>query len=71
MSSPHRYAIAIHGGAGVINSDDPIKIAGAMAGLRAALAAGRAVLVAGGSAVEAVEAAVVALEDDPHFNAGL
>ena len=40
------------------------------AGLAAALDAGIAVLAAGGSALDAVEAAVVALEDDPHFNAG-
>jgi len=40
------------------------------AGLGAALDAGSAVLAAGGSALDAVEAAVVALEDDPHFNAG-
>jgi L-asparaginase / beta-aspartyl-peptidase len=40
------------------------------AGLAAALDAGVAILVAGGSALDAVEAAVVALEDDPHFNAG-
>ena len=32
--------------------------------------AGRAVLAVGGSALDAVTAAVVALEDDPHFNAG-
>lgn len=32
--------------------------------------AGQSVLQAGGSAVDAVEAAVVALEADPHFNAG-
>lgn len=40
------------------------------AGLAAALEAGAAVLAAGGSALDAVTAAVVALEDDPHFNAG-
>jgi beta-aspartyl-peptidase (threonine type) len=39
-------------------------------GLAAALDAGIAVLAAGGSALDAVEVAVVALEDDPHFNAG-
>lgn len=40
------------------------------AGLAAALDAGISVLAGGGSALDAVEAAVVALEDDPHFNAG-
>jgi len=40
------------------------------AGLAAALDTGIAVLAQGGSALDAVAAAVVALEDDPHFNAG-
>ena len=40
------------------------------AGLAAALGAGIAVLASGGTSLDAVEAAVVALEDDPHFNAG-
>ncbi len=39
-------------------------------GCRAALLAGWEILRAGGSALDAVEAAVVALENDPHFNAG-
>jgi beta-aspartyl-peptidase (threonine type) len=44
--------------------------AAARAALHAALAAGVVILERGGSALDAVEAAVVALEDDPHFNAG-
>jgi len=66
------WSIAIHGGAGSMTRDsmDPAAIAAHEAGLAAALDAGRAVLAQGGSAVDAVTAAVVALEDDPHFNAG-
>jgi beta-aspartyl-peptidase (threonine type) len=67
---PPRWALAIHGGAGVICGDDPEKVAASLEGLSAALRAGAAVLKAGGAALDAVEAAVVALEDDPHFNAG-
>jgi beta-aspartyl-peptidase (threonine type) len=65
-----RYAIAIHGGAGVINSTDMVWLNDAQQGLREALRAGRDILAAGGSALDAVEAAVMVLEDDPHFNAG-
>jgi L-asparaginase / beta-aspartyl-peptidase len=62
------YVLAIHGGAGVIQSgvdESPYHL-----GLQAALSAGEAVLRDGGSAVDAVLAAVVALEDFPLFNAG-
>ncbi len=38
--------------------------------MRASLIAGHTVLAAGGRALDAVTAAAVALEDDPHFNAG-
>jgi beta-aspartyl-peptidase (threonine type) len=67
-----RWSLAIHGGAGAMARE---AMTGAdqseyEAGLSAALDAGIAVLDAGGSALDAVEAAVVALEDDPHFNAG-
>jgi beta-aspartyl-peptidase (threonine type) len=67
-----RWSLAIHGGAGAMARE---AMTGAdqseyEAGLAAALDAGIAVLDAGGSALDAVEAAVVALEDDPHFNAG-
>ena len=67
-----RFALAVHGGAGVIERDamgaeDEHAI---RAALDAALDAGHAVLSRGGSAVEAVEAAVVALEESPCFNAG-
>jgi len=70
--SAPKWAIAIHGGAGSMSRDtfDAAAIAAHEAGLAAALEAGRAVLADGGSALDAVTAAVVALEDDPHFNAG-
>ncbi|HVI58173.1 MAG TPA: isoaspartyl peptidase/L-asparaginase [Luteimonas sp.] len=65
-------ALAIHGGAGVIErerlgADDERAI---RADLDAALDAGHAVLARGGGALDAVEAAVRALEDSPRFNAG-
>lgn len=66
------YALAIHGGAGIIrlvdmSSDLEILYRDSLA---AALDRGLAVLAAGGSALDAVEASVVALEDDQLFNAG-
>ena len=62
-----RPALIVHGGAGQIDADAKPDIE---AGCRAAAEAGWAVLDRGGSALTAVVAAVVALEDDPHFNAG-
>src|SRR5256885_11730567 len=69
---PRPLAIAIHGGAGVI---DPGKMTPAHAasyglGLAAALDAGYAILERGGSSLDAVTAAVRIMEDDPQFNAG-
>ena len=71
-SSPAPVALAIHGGAGVIEREalDASAEAAIHADLAAALAAGRAVLDAGGTALDAVVASVVALEDCPRFNAG-
>jgi L-asparaginase / beta-aspartyl-peptidase len=65
-------ALAIHGGAGVIERArmTPEKEAGYRAGLAAALDAGYAVLERGGSSLDAVTTAVRMLEDDPQFNAG-
>ncbi len=67
-----RWAIVVHGGAGVIERKD--LSAGQDAAYRAAMArateAGAAVLKSGGSALDAVEAAIVLMEDDPLFNAG-
>lgn len=66
------FAIAIHGGAGVI---ERAKMSPQMerqyrGGLAAALEAGHSVLAAGGSSLDAVAAAVVVMEDSPLFNAG-
>lgn len=71
-SSPGRFTLAIHGGAGTIlrSTMTPEREAAYHAGLRRALAAGHAVLAAGGPALDAVTAAVMALEDEPLFNAG-
>jgi beta-aspartyl-peptidase (threonine type) len=65
-------AIAIHGGAGVIDRAQmtPTSEASYRAGLSSALDAGYAVLERGGSSLDAVTAAVRTMEDDPQFNAG-
>lgn len=67
-----RIAIAIHGGAGVIEraslskeKEDQIRAA-----LETAVRTGYARLSAGESSLDAVSAAIVVLEDSPHFNAG-
>jgi len=66
-----RFALALHGGAGVIPPDTPKEeVEAHERGLKAALEAGRRVLVAKGTALDAVEAAVKTLEDDPLYNAG-
>lgn len=67
-----RWALAIHGGAGVIGKGDLTaeQEATYRAGLTAALAAGSSILRAGGSSLDAVEATIRVLEDDPSFNAG-
>jgi beta-aspartyl-peptidase (threonine type) len=69
---PQPLAIAIHGGAGVIDPAKmtPERAASYRAGLAAALDAGYAILERGGSSVQAVTAAVRTMEDDPQFNAG-
>jgi beta-aspartyl-peptidase (threonine type) len=65
-------AIAIHGGAGVIDRAQmaPVREASYLAGLSAALDAGYTILERGGSSLDAVAEAVRLLEDDPQFNAG-
>lgn len=60
-------ALAVHGGAGRADQEDP---AARRAALRTALEAGASALGAGGGALDAVERAVRVLEDDPRFNAG-
>jgi len=66
------YALAIHGGAGVLRKSrmTPQREAACHAGLARALEAGHAILRDGGAALDAVTAAVCALEDEPLFNAG-
>ncbi|MBP3984632.1 isoaspartyl peptidase/L-asparaginase [Pseudoxanthomonas helianthi] len=69
-SSP--FALAIHGGAGVIERErlSAEEEAAIRADLDRALEAGYRVLRDGGSALDAAQAAVVALEESPRFNAG-
>jgi L-asparaginase / beta-aspartyl-peptidase len=67
-----RWALAIHGGAGVIERGDLAtnqEIA-YRASLLLALEAGSRVLREGRSSLDAVEAAIRVLEDEPLFNAG-
>jgi len=64
---PARFALAVHGGAGVIPRSDTKRQHPVLA---QALDAGYEVLKRGGSSLDAVCAAVVVLEDSPHFNAG-
>src|SRR5882757_4945829 len=65
-------AIAIHGGAGVVDRAQMTseREASYLAGLSAALDTGYAILQRGGSSLDAVAEAVRLLEDDPQFNAG-
>lgn len=62
------WAIAVHGGAG---DWDPLDVARAREGCAKAAGVGAQILREGGGALDAVEAAVRALEDDPHYNAGV
>ena len=68
----HHWAIALHGGAGIIERAgmDPKTDAAYRASLAQAAQAGSQVLNRGGSSLDAVEAAIRILEDDPLFNAG-
>lgn len=67
-----KWAIVMHGGAGVIerSSMTPERDAAYRAGLDRAIRAAAKVLDADGPAVDAVEAGLNVLEDDPLFNAG-
>jgi beta-aspartyl-peptidase (threonine type) len=66
-----RYAIALHGGAGVImKTDDPQIHAPYYKALADFLQIGTNILKNGGSSLDAVETVVTALEDCPLFNAG-
>ncbi len=70
--APHKWAIVLHGGAGVIerSSMTPEAEKSYRAGIKAALDAAAAVLGNGGSSMDAVETAIKIMEDDPQFNAG-
>ena len=72
QQTPAPFALAIHGGAGVISRADipEENVPKIRADLDRALDVGNEVLKRGGSALDAVTAAVVVLEDSPYFNAG-
>lgn len=71
MASMNKWAVAIHGGAGVIERTlDPKAAAVRISRLEAVLASAREQLSRGESALNAVEQAVVGLEEAPEFNAG-
>jgi beta-aspartyl-peptidase (threonine type) len=67
-----KWAIVLHGGAGVIerSSMTTEAEAGYRSGINAAIIAAGKVLDRGGSALDAIEAAIQLLEDNPLFNAG-
>jgi len=67
-----KWALVIHGGAGVIERKDltPETEAAYRAAMAKAAATGSTVLDKGGSAMDAIEAVIRDLEDDPLFNAG-
>lgn len=67
-----KWALVIHGGAGVIERKDltPEVEAAYRKAMSDAAAKGSAVLEKGGSAMDAIEAVIIDLEDDPLFNAG-
>lgn len=70
--APHKWAIELHGGAGVIERAhmNAQTEAAYRAGMKAAAEAGASVLEKGGSSLDAIEVAIHVLEDDPLFNAG-
>ena len=72
VPAQHKWAVVLHGGAGVIERSSMTPEAGAKyrAGITEALTAAAAVLNKGGSSLDAVEAAIKLLEDNPMFNAG-
>jgi L-asparaginase / beta-aspartyl-peptidase len=71
-TAPVKWALAIHGGAGVIERasmtrENEAAYRGALA---SALETGAKILRGGGSALDAVESTIRLMEDDPLFNAG-
>lgn len=70
-ASNGRFAIVIHGGAGVLSKTAPPQdVAAYEESLTRALAKGRDHLASGGTSLDAVELVVRELEDNPLFNAG-
>ncbi len=70
--APARWAIAIHGGAGVMDKDAPSEeIKSYQLSLVRALSEGRTRLARGESALDVCEQIVRQLENDPNFNAGV
>jgi beta-aspartyl-peptidase (threonine type) len=71
-SGQHKWAVVVHGGAGVIerSSMTPEAEANYRAGITEAINAAGAVLDKNGSSLDAVEVAIKLLEDNPLFNAG-
>jgi beta-aspartyl-peptidase (threonine type) len=67
-----KWAIVVHGGAGIIERKamDPKIEAAYRAAMAAALKRGSDVLASGGSALDAIQAVITGMEDDPLFNAG-
>jgi L-asparaginase / beta-aspartyl-peptidase len=72
VSAQHKWALVLHGGAGVLERSGmtPEAEAGYRAGIKEALTAAAAVLDGGGTSLDAVETAIKFLEDNPLFNAG-
>lgn len=70
--APHKWAIVIHGGAGVIERSNmtPEAEKAYREALAHVLQTGADVLAKGGSSLDAIEASIKLLEDDPLFNAG-
>ena len=68
----HKWAIVLHGGAGVIErkSMSAETDAAYRAALKRSIQAAADVLEKGGSSMDAVEAAIKLMEDDPLFNSG-
>jgi L-asparaginase / beta-aspartyl-peptidase len=71
-TAPAKWALAIHGGAGVIERASMTRDneAAYRAALASALETGAKILRGGGSALDAVESTIRLMEDDPLFNAG-
>jgi L-asparaginase / beta-aspartyl-peptidase len=71
-SAQPRWAIVVHGGAGVIERKDlsPEQEAAYRQAMTRVTEAGAQVLERGGSALDAIQTTIELLEDDPLFNAG-